>query len=132
MLLPPTFAVHQLAKRLPAFHDKYPLVTLELHSPGPVVDVDEAFDAALLRDYPSSHARMVEAEAAVESLDTAQSGGGAELVEISTSKSCNRNPHSDVRVTAPDGRVRYGGENKSATFTIGPAKIAKTEPATST
>jgi hypothetical protein len=63
----------------------------------------EAFDAALLRDYPISRARMVQAEAAVESLDTTQAGE-AELVKISTSKSCNRNPHSDVRVTAPDGR----------------------------
>ena len=63
----------------------------------------ESFDAALLRDYPRSHGRMVEGEKALESLDASQSGE-AELVEISTGKSCNRNPHSDVRVTAPDGR----------------------------
>lgn len=63
----------------------------------------EAFDAALVRDYPKSRGRMIEGEKALESLDTAQIGE-ADLVEISTSKSCNRNPHDDVRVTAPDGR----------------------------
>lgn len=63
----------------------------------------EAFDAALLRDYPTSHARMVAGEKALESVD-ASGSGEAELVEISTGKSCSRNPHSDVRVTAPDGR----------------------------
>lgn len=62
----------------------------------------DAFDAALLRDYPNSHARMVAGEKALESLSPE---GDSELVEISTSKSCNRNPHDDVRVTAPDGRT---------------------------
>lgn len=61
----------------------------------------EVFDVALLRDYPNSHARMVAGEQALESLSPQ---GDSELVEISTSQSCNRNPHDDVRVTAPDGR----------------------------
>ncbi|HEY1090457.1 MAG TPA: LysR substrate-binding domain-containing protein [Burkholderiaceae bacterium] len=48
VLLPPTFAVHQMAKRLLSFHQQYPQVTLELHSHGPVVDVDEAFDITIV------------------------------------------------------------------------------------
>ncbi len=61
----------------------------------------EVFDEALLCDYPNSHARMVAGEQALESLSPE---GDSELVEISTSQSCNRNPHDDVRVTAPDGK----------------------------
>lgn len=63
----------------------------------------EVFDATLLRDYPDSHARMLEGEKALESLDTPQVGD-TELVEISTSQPNNRTPHDDVRVSAPDGR----------------------------
>lgn len=48
LLVPPSFAVHQLAKHLPQFHRQYPQVTVELHSPGPVEAMDEAFDLTLL------------------------------------------------------------------------------------
>lgn len=48
VLLPPAVAVHQLAKHLPRFHERYPLVTLELHSPGPVDTVDEAYDITIV------------------------------------------------------------------------------------
>lgn len=47
VLVPPALAVHQLAKHLPRFHHKYPQVTVELHSPGPVETLDEAFDLTL-------------------------------------------------------------------------------------
>ncbi len=48
ILVPPALAVHQLAKHLPRFHKQYPLVTVELHSPGPVETLDEAYDLTLL------------------------------------------------------------------------------------
>ncbi|MDI4634797.1 LysR family transcriptional regulator [Pelomonas sp. V22] len=48
VLLPPAVAVHQLAKHLSRFHERYPLVTLELHSPGPVDTVDEAYDITIV------------------------------------------------------------------------------------
>ena len=48
LLVPPSFAVHQLAKHLPQFHRQYPQVTVDLHSPGPVEAMDEAFDLTLL------------------------------------------------------------------------------------
>jgi len=48
VLLPPAVAVHQLAKHLARFHERYPLVTLELHSPGPVDTVDEAYDITIV------------------------------------------------------------------------------------
>lgn len=48
VLLPPALAVHQLAKHLPLFHQRYPQVTVELHSPGPVETVDEDYDLTLL------------------------------------------------------------------------------------
>ena len=48
LLVPPALAVHQLAKHLPRFHKQYPLVTVELHSPGPVETLDEAYDLTLL------------------------------------------------------------------------------------
>lgn len=48
VLLPPALAVHQLAKLLPAFHARFPQVTVELHSPGPVDTMDEGFDLTLL------------------------------------------------------------------------------------
>jgi DNA-binding transcriptional LysR family regulator len=48
VLAPPAFAVHQLAKHLPAFHAQYPKVTIELVAPGPVESLDEAFDVTIL------------------------------------------------------------------------------------
>lgn len=48
VLAPPAFAVHQLAKHLPAFHEQYPKVTIELAAPGPVEGMDEAFDVTIL------------------------------------------------------------------------------------
>ncbi|WIT13001.1 LysR family transcriptional regulator [Paucibacter sediminis] len=48
VLVPPAIAVHQLAKHLARFHQQYPHITLELHSPGPVDTLDEAFDITIL------------------------------------------------------------------------------------
>ena len=48
ILVPPALAVHQLAKHLPRFHKQFPQVTVELHSPGPVETLDEAYDLTLL------------------------------------------------------------------------------------
>lgn len=48
VLVPPALAVHQLAKHLPRFHKQYPLVTVELHSPGPVETMDDGYDLTLL------------------------------------------------------------------------------------
>ncbi|MGE4051394.1 MAG: substrate binding domain-containing protein, partial [Piscinibacter sp.] len=48
VLAPPAFAVHQLAKHLPAFHAQYPKVTIELAAPGPVESLDETFDVTIL------------------------------------------------------------------------------------
>lgn len=48
VLVPPSFAVHQLAKHLPRFRAQYPQVTVELHSPGPVETIDESFDVSIL------------------------------------------------------------------------------------
>ena len=47
VLVPPALAVHQLAKHLPRFHGHFPQVTVELHSPGPVETLDEAYDLTL-------------------------------------------------------------------------------------
>jgi len=47
VLSPPAIAVHQLAKHLPKFHREYPLVTLEITSPGPVETVDDSFDLTI-------------------------------------------------------------------------------------
>jgi DNA-binding transcriptional LysR family regulator len=47
ILVPPALAVHQLAKHLPRFHAQFPQVTVELHSPGPVETLDEAYDLTL-------------------------------------------------------------------------------------
>src|ERR1700754_3953054 len=41
VLVPPAFAVHQIAKHLPRFRALFPLVTVELSAPGPVEAVDE-------------------------------------------------------------------------------------------
>ena len=48
VLVPPAFAVHQLAKHLPAFRAKHPGVTLELTVPGPVEAVDDNHDVSIL------------------------------------------------------------------------------------
>lgn len=48
VLCPPAIAVHQLAKHLPKFHREYPLVTLEITSPGPVDTVDDSYDLTIL------------------------------------------------------------------------------------
>jgi DNA-binding transcriptional LysR family regulator len=48
VLAPPAFAVHQLAKHLPRFREKYPRVNLELTVPGPVGTLDENFDVSIL------------------------------------------------------------------------------------
>ncbi len=47
VLCPPAIAVHQLAKHLPKFHRDFPLVTLEITSPGPVDTVDDSFDLTI-------------------------------------------------------------------------------------
>ena len=48
ILAPPAFAIHQLARQLPAFTRRHPDVTIELHTPGPVTAPDESFDISLL------------------------------------------------------------------------------------
>ena len=47
LLTPPAVAVHQLAKHLPQFHARYPLVTLEVVANGPVETVDDSFDLTI-------------------------------------------------------------------------------------
>ncbi|XHS79104.1 LysR family transcriptional regulator [Burkholderiaceae bacterium UC74_6] len=48
VLVPPSLAVHQLAKHLPRFHERYPKVRFELSSPGAVETVDEAHDISII------------------------------------------------------------------------------------
>lgn len=48
LLAPPAFAVHQLAKRLPAFNQRYPELVIELSATGPVENVDESFDVTIV------------------------------------------------------------------------------------
>lgn len=48
VLTTPALSVHQLAKHLPAFRRRYPLVSLEIVAPGPVETVDEDFDVSVL------------------------------------------------------------------------------------
>lgn len=48
VLVPPAFAVHQLAKHLPKFRSRYPQVTVEIAAPGAVEAVDEDFDVTML------------------------------------------------------------------------------------
>jgi DNA-binding transcriptional LysR family regulator len=48
VLAPPAFAVHQIAKHLPSFRAKYPLVSIELAAPGPVETIDENFDITII------------------------------------------------------------------------------------
>ena len=50
VLCSPAFAVHQIAKHLPAFRAAYPRVTLELSVSGPVEAVDENFDISILTE----------------------------------------------------------------------------------
>ena len=56
VLVPPGFAVHQLAKHLPRFRGQYPRVTIELSVPGPVETVDVQ-DGVRARGAPSAGAR---------------------------------------------------------------------------
>lgn len=46
--VPPSFAVHQLARVLPRFHAEYPEVSLELVATGPVAGVDEHCDISII------------------------------------------------------------------------------------
>ena len=48
VLCPPAFAVHQLAKHLPRFHQLYPHIDLEIATPGPVDAADDNFDVSIL------------------------------------------------------------------------------------
>lgn len=47
VLCPPAIAVHQLAKHLPRFHRAYPLVNIEITSPGPVETVEDSHDLTI-------------------------------------------------------------------------------------
>ncbi|MCW5635149.1 MAG: LysR family transcriptional regulator [Rubrivivax sp.] len=46
--VPPSFAVHQLARALPHFHAQYPDVSLELVATGPVAGVDDTSDISII------------------------------------------------------------------------------------
>jgi DNA-binding transcriptional LysR family regulator len=48
VLVPPAFAVHQLARDLPRFHAQCPDVSLELVATGPVVGVDDGCDVSII------------------------------------------------------------------------------------
>jgi DNA-binding transcriptional LysR family regulator len=48
VLCPPAFAVHQLARHLPAFRARFPGVELEIATPGPVQAADEDFDVSVV------------------------------------------------------------------------------------
>lgn len=48
VLVPPAFAVHQVAKHLPSFRSRYPQVSIELAAPGPVETIDESFDITII------------------------------------------------------------------------------------
>ena len=48
VLMPPALALHQFVKRMPEFRARYPQVTVELNSPGPVETLDEAYDLGIL------------------------------------------------------------------------------------
>jgi DNA-binding transcriptional LysR family regulator len=50
ILCTPAFAVHQLAKHLKSFRDRYPRVSIELTVTGPVDTVDETFDVTILTE----------------------------------------------------------------------------------
>ena len=48
VLSPPAMAVHQLAKHLPRFHARYPLVSVSIDAPVIVETVDEAYDVTII------------------------------------------------------------------------------------
>lgn len=48
VLVPASFAVHQLAKHLPAFREQYPRVTLDIAAAGMIDTADEAYDVSIL------------------------------------------------------------------------------------
>lgn len=48
LLMPPAVAVHQLAKHLPRFHARYPLVSVEIVATGFVETVDDSFDLTVM------------------------------------------------------------------------------------
>jgi DNA-binding transcriptional LysR family regulator len=48
LLMPPAVAVHQLAKHLPRFHARYPLVSIEIVATGFVETVDDSFDLTVM------------------------------------------------------------------------------------
>lgn len=48
LLMPPAFAVHQLAKRLPEFRRRFPHVSIEIAAAGPVSTVDDTFDVTII------------------------------------------------------------------------------------
>lgn len=48
LLMPPAFAVHQLAKHLPAFRERYPKVTIDLEVRGPIDAADEGVDVSII------------------------------------------------------------------------------------
>ena len=48
ILVPPAVAVHQLAKHLPRFRARYPLVSLEIVANGAVETVDDSFDLTIM------------------------------------------------------------------------------------
>ncbi|RZI85507.1 MAG: LysR family transcriptional regulator [Rubrivivax sp.] len=48
LLVPPSFAVHQLASQLPRFHALYPHISIDLSAPGMVETLDESFDVSII------------------------------------------------------------------------------------
>ncbi len=48
VLVPPAFAVHQIAKHLPRFRADFPQVSVELVATGPVETLDESFDISII------------------------------------------------------------------------------------
>ncbi|MFI8619038.1 LysR family transcriptional regulator [Acidovorax sp. NPDC077693] len=48
LLMPPAFAVHQLAKKLPEFRRRFPHVSIEVAATGPVSTVDDTFDVTII------------------------------------------------------------------------------------
>lgn len=48
VLVPPSFAVHQLTKALPGFRARFPEITLEILASGPVQSVDERCDVSII------------------------------------------------------------------------------------
>lgn len=48
VLCPPAFAVHQLARHLPRFHQLYPHIYLEVSTPGSVDAANDNFDVSIL------------------------------------------------------------------------------------